>query len=68
MIGTNESNFPYKLLLTDRKIVIPHRAFTEQSSSTDVKLSRRQMFEINAVWQISWFSYWTVNEILITFH
>ena len=65
MIGTNMANLPYKLLPTDKIIVNPRKAFAEQSS-VDVELSRWHIFENNAIWWISWFSYWTINEILIT--
>ena len=39
MIGTDENNFLYNLLLTDRKFVSLREAFAN-SSSKDIKLSK----------------------------
>ena len=38
MIGNNETNFPHKLLLTQRQVSNLRKAFTN-NSSTDIKLS-----------------------------
>ena len=42
MIGDNESNFPYKLLLTNRQVSNLRRAF-ENYLSADIKLSKTQL-------------------------
>ena len=44
MIGDNETNFPYKLLLTDRQVASLHKSFTN-NSSTDIKLSKIQLLK-----------------------
>ena len=41
MIGGNESNFPHKLLLTNRQVLILRKAFAN-NSSTDIELSKTQ--------------------------
>ena len=42
MIGDNESNFPHKLLLTNRQVSNLRKAFANHSS-TDIKLSKTQL-------------------------
>ena len=42
MIGDNETNFPHKLLLTNRQVANLHKAFADKSS-TDIKLSKTQI-------------------------
>ena len=42
MIGDNESNFPHKLLLTNRQVANLRKAFVNYLS-TDVKLSKTQL-------------------------
>ena len=42
MIGDNETNFPHKLLLTNRKVSNLCKAFAN-NSSTDIKLSKTQL-------------------------
>ena len=42
MIGDNETNFPHKLLLTDRQVSNLRKAFAN-SSSTNIKLSKTQL-------------------------
>ena len=42
MIGDNETNFPQKLLLTNRQAANLRKAF-ENDSSTDIKLSKTQL-------------------------
>ena len=42
MIGDNETNFPHKLLLTNRQVANPRKAFANYLS-TDVKLSKTQL-------------------------
>ena len=42
MIGGNESNFPHKLLLTNRQVLILRKAFAN-NSSTNIKLSKTQL-------------------------
>ena len=39
MIGDNETNFPHKLLLTNRHVSNLHKAFTNHLSA-DIKLSK----------------------------
>ena len=39
MISDDETNFPHKLLLTNRQVLNLHKAFADQSS-TDVTLSK----------------------------
>ena len=41
MIGGNESNFPHKLLLTNRQVLILRKAFAN-NSSTDIEFSKTQ--------------------------
>ena len=45
MIGDNETNFPHKLLLTNRQVSNLRKAFTD-NSSTDIKLSKSQLSRI----------------------
>ena len=42
MIGDNETNFPHKLLLTNREVSNLCKAF-EYNSSNDIKLSKTQL-------------------------
>ena len=42
MMGDNETNFPHKLLLTDRQVANIPKAFANHSS-TDIKLSKTQL-------------------------
>ena len=42
MIGDNETNFPHKLLLTNRQVVNLRKTFAD-NSSTDTKLSKTQI-------------------------
>ena len=42
MIGDNETNFPHKLLLSNRQVLNLRKAFTN-NSSTDIKLSKSQL-------------------------
>ena len=42
MIGDNETNFPHKLLLTNRQVSNLHKAFAN-NSSTEIKLSKTQV-------------------------
>ena len=45
MIGNGETNFPHKLLLTNRQISNLRKAFTDKSS-TGIKLSKTQLSEM----------------------
>ena len=42
MIGDHESNFPHKLLLTNRQVANLRKTFANKSS-TDIKLSKAQI-------------------------
>ena len=42
MIGDNETNFPHKLLLTNRQVANLRKAFANYLS-TDIKLSKTQL-------------------------
>ena len=42
MIGDNETNFPYKLLLTNRQVASLSKSFAIHSSA-DIKLSKTQL-------------------------
>ena len=42
MIGDNETNFPHKLLLTNRQVSNLRKAFANHSSA-DIKLSKTQL-------------------------
>ena len=42
MIGDNETNFPHKLLLTNRQVANLRKAFANHSSA-DIKLSKTQL-------------------------
>ena len=42
MIGDNETNFPHKLLLTNRQDSNLRKSFAN-NSSTDIKLSKTQL-------------------------
>ena len=42
MIGDNETNFPHKLLLTNRQVTNLRKAFVNHSSA-DIKLSKTQL-------------------------
>ena len=45
MIGDNETNFPQKLLLTNRQVLNLRKVFAN-NSSTDIKLSKTQLSKI----------------------
>ena len=45
MIGDNETNFPHKLLLTNRQVSNLRKAFANHLS-TDIKLSKTQLSKI----------------------
>ena len=45
MIGDNETDFPYKLLLTNRHVSDLHKAFANHLSP-DIKLSKTQLFKM----------------------
>ena len=45
MIGDNETNFPHKLLLTNRQVANLRKAFANKSSA-DIKLSKTQSSKI----------------------
>ena len=42
MIGGDETNFPYKLLLTNGQVANLRKTFADKSS-TDIKLSKNQI-------------------------
>ena len=42
MLGDNETNFPHKLLLTNKQVVNPRKTFANYLS-TDIKLSKTQL-------------------------
>ena len=45
MIGDDETNFPHKLLLTNRQVANLRKAFADKSS-TDIKLSKARISKI----------------------
>ena len=45
IIGDNETNFPHKLLLTDRPLSNPCKSFANNSSA-DIKLSKTQLLKM----------------------
>ena len=45
MIGDNETNFPHKLLLTNRQVSNLRKAFANHLSA-DIRLSKTQLFKI----------------------
>ena len=45
MIGDDETNFPHKLLLTDRQVANLRKAFANYLL-TDIKLSKTQLFKM----------------------
>ena len=45
MFGDNETNFPHKSLLTNRKVANLRKAFAKHLSS-DIKLSKTQLFKM----------------------
>ena len=45
MIGDNETNFPHKLLLTNREVSNLCKAFANRLS-TDIKLSKTQLYKM----------------------
>ena len=45
MVGDDEANFPHKLLLTNRQVTNPCKAFGSKSSS-DIKLSKTQLIKM----------------------
>ena len=45
MVGDNETNFPYKLLLINRKVSNLRKAF-ENHLSADIKLSKTQLSKV----------------------
>ena len=53
MIGDNETNFPYKLLLTNRQVSNFCKAFANNSSA-DIKLSKNSVIKDDTIRRISW--------------
>ena len=53
MIGDNESKFPHKLLLTNRQVSHLCKTFANYLS-TDIKLSKTQLFDKLSIRRISW--------------
>ena len=51
MVGnsSNETNFPHKLLLTNRQILSLRKAFANHTS-VDVKLSKEQLTKMQKGW------------------
>ena len=47
MVGDNETNFPHKLLLTNRQVSNPFKAFSNHLSA-DIKLSKTQLSKIQS--------------------
>ena len=47
MIDTSETKFPYKLLLTERRITNVHKTFLNRSSA-DINLSRPQISKMRS--------------------
>ena len=45
MIGKNETNFPHKLLLTERQVSSLFKSFANNSSA-DIKLSKTQLWKM----------------------
>ena len=45
MVGDDETNFPHKLLLTNRQVENLRKVFANKSS-TDIKLSKTQLFKM----------------------
>ena len=45
MMDDNETNFPHKLLLTDRQVANIRKAFAN-NSSTDIKLAKTQLSKL----------------------
>ena len=45
MVGDDETNFPHKLLLTNRQVANLRKAFAN-NSSTDIKLSKTQLSKV----------------------
>ena len=45
MVGDDETNFPQKLLLTNRQVTNLRKAFANKSSA-DIKLSKTQIFKM----------------------
>ena len=62
MIGDNESNFPHKLLLTNRQVANLRKAFANYLS-TDIKLSKTQLSKMI---QSGGFITWSINKNRIT--
>ena len=52
MIGDNETNFPHKLLLSNRQVASLHKSFANHLS-TDFKLSKTQEIQDDTIWRIS---------------
>ena len=53
MIGDNESNFPHKLLLTNRQVATLPKAIANHWSA-DIKLSKTQLSKDDTLGRISW--------------
>ena len=53
MIGDNESNFPHKLLLTNRQVATLPKAIANHWSA-DIKLSETQLSKDDTLGRISW--------------
>ena len=45
MTGDDETNFPHRLMLTDRKVASLHKAFSNKSS-TNLKFSKSHLYKI----------------------
>ena len=51
MVGDDETNFPHKLLLTNRQVKNLHKAFANKSS-TDVNLAKTQLSKMIQSWRL----------------
>ena len=68
MVGDNETNFPHKLLLTNRQVSNLHKAFSNHLS-TDIKLSKTQLSKtIQSGGFLGRLITWSITQNRITFN
>ena len=59
------NNLPHELILTTRQTTKLRNAI-ENNMSTDIKLSKAQIFKKNLIWRICWQTSWSVIKDCIT--
>ena len=67
IIGDYKTNFPHRILLTDRQVASIRKTFAKKSSEKLQNHKNTENFEIKAIrnetiWSIPWYTFWTLNK------